>query len=198
MAVLACVFVQRTARLLQSAVAMGTCDFLLRLLAARDKRDVYINGDSNEVAPLLFGAGLSLFFQESRDSLRKVTMNYMILSEDHCLALATTSRLDLEVEIRYCSLTDNAAGAFLECLHSDRGPVELIKYRFDRSVLAGALTGDIRVTRLEPVFELTNDAERAVLFPALANNKGLLYLDLQYCTISDETWSVLYDSRILL
>jgi hypothetical protein len=47
----------------------------------------------------------------------------MTLSENHCHTLATMSRLEVELDLRYCHLTDVAAGAFVACLQSDRGPV---------------------------------------------------------------------------
>jgi hypothetical protein len=117
------------------------------------------------------------------------------LSEDQCLALATMSRLDVELEVRYCRLADDAAGAFVECLHqSDRGPVNLDLCKIDSQVIANALTGDSRVTRLKPHFDWTDDAEKAVLFRALANNRGLVELNLGGCSISDNNWSVLCES----
>jgi hypothetical protein len=155
--------------------AVATCDFLVRLLATSELRDVYIQGSHNVVPPPVSGAALTLFFQESRSCLRKFTLNSMTLSEDQCLALATMSRLDVEVEMSYCSPTDDAAGAFVECVKSDRGPAELSICNIDRHVLATALTGASRVTRIKPVFEPNYDAEKAVVFTALANNRGLLH-----------------------
>jgi hypothetical protein len=177
-----------------AAVATATCDFLVRLLATSEQHDFLIEGRQNEVPPPLSGAGLSLFFQESRDSLREVTLMHMVLSAEQCLALATMTRLDMELEIRYCSLADDAAGAFVECLQSDRGPVELSTCNIDRHVLATALTGASRVTKLKLDSRRTNDADMAVVFAALANNSGLVELDLQHCNMSDVNWSILCES----
>jgi hypothetical protein len=121
----------------------------------------------------------------------------MTLSEDLCRALATMSRLDVEVDIYNCVLAGDAAGVFVECLHqSDRGPVELNRFYIDSQILANALTGDSRVTRFTPHVSLgtNNDAEIAVFSRALASNRGLVDLNLQSCPISDETWSVLCES----
>jgi hypothetical protein len=147
----------------------------------------------------LSGAGLTLFFQESRSCLRKVTLDRMVLSEDQCLALATMSRLDVELVIHDCSLADDAAGAFVECLQqSDRGPIKLDRCEIDNQILANALTGDSRVTRLKPYkyySRVSNDI--AILFMALANNRGLVNLDLLGYPISDENWTILYQSLSL-
>jgi hypothetical protein len=175
-----------------AGAATATCDFLLRLLATCEKDGVFISGKKdNEVPPALSGAGLSRFFQESRPCLRNVTFNGRVFSEDQCLALATMSRLDVELHIFDCSLADDAAEAFVECLRSDRGPVGLYECRIDSQILANALTGKSRVTRLKLGRVGT---ERAALFTALASNMNLVDLNLRFCPISDENWMILCQS----
>jgi hypothetical protein len=177
-----------------AAVATATCDFAVRLLATCEERDLYITGRRHSVSTPLSGASLSLFFQESRDDLQKVTLSFMTLSEDQCLALATMSRLDVELNLNWCSLSNNAAGAFVECLQSDRGPVNLDCCRIDSQILANALAGDSRVTRFLPDFDETDDSGMAILFRALANNRGLGDLDFGGDPISDENWTILCQS----
>jgi hypothetical protein len=178
--------------------AVATCNFLVRLLAASEQDDVCITGSYNanvpSPCPPLSGQTLSLFFQESRVSLRKVTLFRMVLSVDQCLALATmSSRLDVEVTIQSCCLVDGAAGAFVECLQSDRGPVELHNCKIDSRIIASALTGNSRVTRIKPS-PVTNDADMAILFAALASNRGLLDLVLHDHAISDDNWTIMCES----
>jgi hypothetical protein len=177
-----------------TAVVMTTCDFLVRLLATSEEHGVYIRGSSYEVSTPLSGAALSISFQESRDSLREVLFHGVALSADLCHALATMSRLDVEVVLSYCRLSNDAAGAFVECLQSDRCPIKLISCEIDSQTIAHALTGNSRVTTLKPDFGETNDAEMAVVFAALANNSGLVELDLYCCYISDDNWSSLCQS----
>jgi hypothetical protein len=99
-----------------AAAATATCDFLLRLVATREIDGVCIYGDRN-VPPPLSGAGLSLFFQESRSCLRQARLYSMILNGEQWRALATMSRLDVELVIKNCKLADNVAGrAFVNCL----------------------------------------------------------------------------------
>jgi hypothetical protein len=96
-----------------AALTTVTCDFAVRLLATCEQHDLCIEGGIN---PPLSGEDLSLFFQESRSCLCRVTLDYMALSKDHCRALATMSRLDVEVTLHGCRVTDDVAGAFVECL----------------------------------------------------------------------------------
>jgi hypothetical protein len=104
------------------------------------------------------------------------------------------SRLDVELTMDGCRLPNDAADAFVECLQSDRGPVKLIDCYIDNQIIANALTGDSRVTRFRSHFRGTDDAEKAVLFRALANDRGLVDLDLRGCLISDENWIILCQS----
>jgi hypothetical protein len=105
------------------------------------------------------------------------------------------SRRDVELDIRDCSLVDDAVDAFVECLHqSDRGPVKLHMCEIDSQILANALTGNSRVTRFKPDFDGTDDAGMAILFRALSNNRGLVELNLEDISISDHNWSTLCDS----
>jgi hypothetical protein len=173
--------------------ATATCDFLVRLLATCQEHGVSINGRFGEVSTTLSSAGLSLFFQGSHSCLRQVTLYKMILNADQCHALANISRLDMELAIHNCKLADDAAGAFVECLHSDRGPAELNACDIDNQILVSALTGNSRVARFTPYWE-TTDADTAVLFAALANNSGLAELDCQHHPISDDNWSILCES----
>jgi hypothetical protein len=176
-----------------ASAATATCDFLVRLLASSE-RHAWIGGNNTAAPPPLSGAALSLFFQESRDSLREVAFHEMAFSADLCHALATMSRLDVEVVLSYCRLSNDAAGAFVECLQSDRCPIKLISCEIDSQTIAHALTGNSRVTKLKPVLGHSNDAETAVLFRALANNRGLLELDWEDRSISDDNWSILCES----
>jgi hypothetical protein len=181
-----------------TAVAAATCDCCtVRLLATSEQHDIYINERYSTVSTRLSGAALSLFFHESRDSLRKATLSTRSLNEDLCHALATMSRLDVEVEIRYCRLADDAAGSFIECLHSDRGPVTLDQCEIGNHIIAHAVSGNSRVTKLK-LYRERNDigmavynADMAILFAVLANNRGLVDLNMHGNPISNDNWSLL-------
>jgi hypothetical protein len=81
------------------SVATATCDFLLHLMATTELGDVCIRGCGRNrgVPPPLSGAGLSLFFHQSRDDLQEVSLCDMALNADQIHALATVSRPTLEV-----------------------------------------------------------------------------------------------------
>jgi hypothetical protein len=171
-------------------VVTATCDYMLRLLATCEEHAVYIYGHSEEASTPLSGAALSLFFQEGPSCLRKVTLNRMALSAGQCRALAAMSRFDVELSFVCCSLPDDAAGAFVECLQSDGGPVKLVYCEIDGQIPANALAGNSRLTSLKPYYQaLRNDAETAILFTALTNNKGLVDLDL-----FGRSWATLCES----
>jgi hypothetical protein len=146
-----------------AAAATETCDGAIRLMATCGLPSIFIGGPGMAEPPPFSGAALSLSFQESRSCLRKVSLNCMTLSYDLCRALATISRLDVELNISNCSLSDDAAGAFVECLHSDRDPVELIGCKIDSQIFASALAvGNSRVIRLRQYNMRTTDAQMAV------------------------------------
>jgi hypothetical protein len=95
-----------------AAAATATCDCMLRLLATSEKSAAFITGRGDTVSSPLSGAGLSLFFHACRDNLQTLWLTQMVLSEDLCLALATMSRPDVELNLVFCSLSNDAAGAF--------------------------------------------------------------------------------------
>jgi hypothetical protein len=131
-----------------TAAAAATCEFLVRLLATRKEGNTYIEGFGSISVPIS-GPDLFNFFQESHANLRKATLKDMILNEEQIRALAMTEfRPGMEVFLHCCSLSDDNA-AFVECLHRDRGPTQLNYCNsIDCHVLAAALEGNIRVTRL--------------------------------------------------
>jgi hypothetical protein len=182
------------------AVATATCHLLLRLLATTNKKpDVFIRGQSKYLASPVSGEALSLFFQEIPSCLRQVTLHSMTLKEDHCRALATMSRFGVEVKICECRVIGDAAElAFVECLQSETGPIQLLGCMIRSQILASALAGKSRVTKLVvPAINWnTPDGRTDALFPALANNSGLLELDLHNNVLSnDDNWrSILCES----
>jgi hypothetical protein len=96
----------------------------------------------------------------------------------------------VEVDIRPCSLADDAAGAFVECLQSDRGSIFLYRCRINNQILVDALPGSNRVTSLQ----LPLETGAGPLFTAIANNRSLVYLSLYGCFICDDNWMILCQS----
>jgi hypothetical protein len=179
------------------AATTATCDFVVRLLAT-SKDNGKIEGYWDDFSAPISGPGLSCFFQESQDNLRRFRLENMILNEEQIRALATTEFLPgMEVILDYCSLSDGNGchAAFVECLHRDRGPTVVDWCNIDCHVLAAALEGNSRVTWLRLAdHSATSDAGKAVIFRSLAGNKGLVKLDLNHRPISDENWTILCQS----
>jgi hypothetical protein len=104
---------------------MATCNFLVRLLAASEKRNVYING-GRELLPVS-DPTLSHLFERSRESLIQITLACMILNEEHirALAIAITPRHELRLVLQCCRLSDNndaCRDSFVQWLQSDGVP----------------------------------------------------------------------------
>jgi hypothetical protein len=176
---------------------MATCDFLVHLLATIRDDAACIEGSLNYTVPVS-GPGLSHFFQESQDNLRNFTLKDITLNEEQIRALATTeSRPGMEVILHGCRLLgDNGCrAAFVDCLQGERGPTQLIVCNIDCHVLAAALEGNSRITRLRPVNKwATGDTEMGAIYSSLAENKGLVKLVLCDRSISDENWTILCQS----
>jgi hypothetical protein len=178
------------------AEATAICDFLMRLVgAASDLSEVDISGECppRGVATPLSGAGLSLFFQEHQNSLRKVTFYYQKFNGDQCRALATMSRIDVELLMHTCQVTE---AAFVDCLQNSGGPLRLHSCLVDGKIMARGLAGQSRVSSLHLQFDqfLPFDTAPSEIFTALANNRSLLELNLQENDISNENWMILCHS----
>jgi hypothetical protein len=180
-----------------AAATTATCDFLVCLLTSIKRDRTYIAGYAENPIPVS-GPGLSRFFQESHTKLREVTLAQMTLNEEQIRALATTEfRPTMEVILDRCNLSDDNSchNAFVECLQLGRGPIQLIFCNINCHILAAALEGNSRVTRLVLArASATDDAERGVIFSSLAANKGLLKLNLNDHSINDENWTILCQS----
>jgi hypothetical protein len=132
-------------------MAMATCNFLVRLLAASEKREVYIMNGSIELLPVS-GPTLSHLFERSRETLIKVSLGFMILNEEHirALAIASAPRHELRLVLQFCRLSDNDAcrNSFAQWLQSGGGPTELCQCHIDSHVLADSLKGNSRLGNL--------------------------------------------------
>jgi hypothetical protein len=177
-----------------TAATTATCDFLVRLLATRKANEAFIGGD--RVSPLpISGPALSHFCQEIQDNHREFALDDVILNAEQIHALATESQTDMDIILKDCKLLGDpdCHAAFVECLRRDGGPIQLDGSKIDCHVLAAALEGNSRVTRLN-LKRATSDAGKGVMFRSLAENKGLVELDLNNCFTSDENWTILCQS----
>jgi hypothetical protein len=179
-----------------AAATTVTCDFCVHLLATSRENGASIRGFS-AVPPPVSGPSLSRFFQESQGNLREFTLLNLVLNEEQIRALATSEPEAMEVILHNCSLSDDNGchAAFEECLHRDRGPTQLISCNIDCHVLAAALEGSSRVTRLRLINHgTTTDATKGVMFRSLAENRGLVELGLRNYSTSNENWTIMCES----
>jgi hypothetical protein len=181
------------------AAKASTCECLVRMLGTSDQREVLIGYGWRFFNLDVTGPTLARLFEQSRDNLRRVTLENIDLTEDQIRALATVSASDLKISLRHCGLASGAGchAAFIECLQSDRGPTELLSCNIDRRILAEAITGNTRVVSLKLAPAREDDVGMNAFVRALPNSRGLVDLDMSCNAISDEHWRVLCESLMV-
>jgi hypothetical protein len=178
--------------------AVATCNFLVRLLAISEQRDVYLQGSNRALSPI-DGPALSHFFEHGRENLRAVTLRDMIFNEEHTRVLAAPPQHKLQLALRDCRFSDGEASknALLQWLKSGRGPTELYRCVIDSNVVAETLRGNSRLGRLLLCQEKASTArapELSLIFRALAEDRGLTEFDAFWYSIGDENWNLLCQS----
>jgi hypothetical protein len=191
-----------------------TCNFLVRLLATSEQRDLFMCGkyySRNNLAQLpVSGQTLSHLFERSRETLIKVKLGDIILSEEHirvlAIATATAPRQELQLILEQCRLSDNdgCRNAFVQWLQSGGGPTELNECHIDSNILADSVKGNSRLSIIRlPSIEFLDDfhepvannhTDMALIITALAENRSLTVFDSNSYCISDENWTILCQS----
>jgi hypothetical protein len=175
------------------------CDVVLRLLAASVVHSVMLQkfGSRHGDNSALINSPTLEYLTEQCQSLKALTLQNLEMNENHCRVLGTYSRPGLEIELQGCKLTRAGASALADVLERNQGPTKLAYCDIDYSVLADGLRGNSRLksltTRSLGNLEVGN-RELLAIAGALRENKGLVELDLSYCSFSDETWGVICDS----
>jgi hypothetical protein len=163
---------------------VAAIEFVLRLLPNSEQvvRIEFCNDDIQCPLPIT-GPALSRFFEQS--DAQRVELTGLILLEAQCHVLMTAPRSNMEVQLQYCILLDEPGcrDAFIQCLQSDGGPMELDRCQIDCQTLADALAGNSRVVKAN----LCLDTGMAALF-SLAENRGLKELRMDDPPIDDEDW----------
>jgi hypothetical protein len=133
---------------------------------------------------------------EQCQSLEALTLERITLDENHCRVLGALSRPGLEIEMKFCRITSAAATVLAQVLTRNQGPTKLTCCKIDNFVLTNALRGNSSLKCLEPRFPRSEGDNRQALAitSALRENKGLVKLDLSYCSLSDEPWDAVCDS----
>jgi hypothetical protein len=145
---------------------------------------------------LVSGSILSQFLEGS-PSLQVLELDSIDFKEDHCRALASLQRTDLEVKLERCTLKPqhNAKECFIEWLRHSQS-VSQLTYCFMESSLLSALSGNNSVKKLMISKNASEfyEEEMHSLLQALPGNVGLENLIILDSGMSDETWILLFRS----
>jgi hypothetical protein len=179
-----------------STIASATivCDILFQLLTTCESHKIRLTiGSDSDVFPVS-GLAFSHFLIQSNHSLKIVRVESLCLDACHCHAIGASTRTDLQIDL--CSgVTELGENVLLESIRQNRGPTGLYRVNRYSHRFADALRGNSRVSRLSIwLTRYTSDDDRRALFPALAENEGLVKLDISGIPISDENWNVLWQS----
>jgi hypothetical protein len=117
-----------------------------------------------------------------------------VVEGEHCRALATLERTDLEISFTFCTIeARDAGGAFIEWLRHSQVVVALTYCTMESSTIS-ALSGNSSV-KLLAIGETTRNLRGETIIGsfarALLGNQGLEHL---HVSLSDETWSLLLRS----
>jgi hypothetical protein len=154
-------------------------------------------GFSFELCP---GPALSHFFSAS-PWLQDLQFRGFVFDEDHCRALATLERTDLQVKFQdYTFNTQDAEATFNEWLRHGKVVTELIECPMKSSVLT-ALSGNSSVQSLSLCLDTLClnicEGHFRSLSQALPGNKGIVNLRLSWSTdllMTNELWSFFFRS----
>jgi hypothetical protein len=174
------------------AHATVACDILLQLLTTCESRKVRLENRYEFDRFPVSGLAFSHFLAQSHN-LRVLRMIGLDLDTSHCRAIDGLTRTDLQIKLFQCKTAASGEQILLECIRQNRGPTTLLDCRIDTRRLADALRGNNSVTTLSPSRDC-GDEERLVLVVALAENEGLVTLDLSMVSIMDEFWIALWRS----
>jgi hypothetical protein len=177
---------------LATAGADNVCEFLVGLLARSENVPrVCVRC----VGWAIFSARMLATFLAERHEhgrhVKEVTLDTLYLDEDHCRVLSTAESPDLKIKLSTCVLVASAVEAFCDCLQRSRGPTELYECKISAHVIARALRGNTRVTRVIVDQRTPNAPGMAAMADALSENLGLQVLDVYRQPFDDTSWATL-------
>lgn len=174
-----------------AATAAGICEFLVGLVA----RSETVPRVCFRCVSSVFSARILAHFLAERQAhgchVKEVTLDTLALSEDHCRVLSTEDSPDLKIKLSTCVLEASAVETFCDCLQRCKGPTELYECRICAHVLARALRGNTRVTRVIVDQRTPNAPGMAAMADALSENLGLQVLDFYRQPFDDTSWATL-------
>jgi hypothetical protein len=154
---------------------------------------------SNSIGSGLCTAPVLTDFLGGSSLLRELVLMGFVFEKDHCHALATLERTDLDISFAACNFkTQDVNDLFIEWLRHSQ-VVTALTYCEMESCILSALRGNSSVKRLIYRTKCDEQGEDHLrsLAQALPGNQGLEVLDLSLVTqspMSDETWNLLLRS----
>jgi hypothetical protein len=138
------------------------------------------------------GPLLSQFLRES-PSLKFLQFNGLRFMEEHCRALASMQRTDLEITLHYCKFDpEDAEGAFIEWFRRNQVIKEIHCIQMQSRILS-ALSGNNSIKRLKLKLPVGKE-ELCSLLQALPGNMGIEDLTLHDVKLTDKNWCLLLHS----
>jgi hypothetical protein len=136
------------------------------------------------------GPLLSQFLRES-PSLKFLQFDGLRFMEEHCRALASLQRTDLEIALHYCKLdVQDAEGAFIEWFRHNQVVTEI--HQMENRIFS-ALSGNNSLKRFKLKFPVA-DEEMGSLLQALPGNMGIEDLTMMDVKLTDKNWCLLLHS----
>ena len=172
------------------ATKTAACDLVLRSWASYGMSISVESTRRGRICPFS-GMALTQFLTESKARLKLLECK---LREEHCRALVGGDRRESSFSLSNCSFTPAAETILLDGIRRNLGPTELQKCTIQTRLLADTLRGNTSVKTFSPDGCALQPGDLLVLVQALAENLGLVRLDLFQIRMSDETWSAMCTS----
>jgi hypothetical protein len=163
--------------------------------AIMTSNSVELNIQSNDLLGQPSGHVLSQFLHGST-SLHELVFRGFHFKEEHCRALMTIQKTDLDVMICQCTLDPHdAVDTFIEWFRRNQVVTYLDRCRMESGILS-ALSGNNSVKRLviEKHQNKFGKEEMRSLLQALPGNMGIEQLTFGNFEMNDEPWSLLFHS----
>jgi hypothetical protein len=180
--------------------ATVACDIMLQLLTTSEDPKIKLESsfayDDYDAPFAVTGPALSHFLVQSRNLLHLELSRYE-LNTDHCRAIDAIdapTNVDLELELSDCSPTEQGEIILMESMKQNRGPSKLRNCQIDTRRLADAIRGNERVNYLALYDENQSFGASLEFHQALAENEGITHLRLGFDSITDESWTALWQS----
>jgi hypothetical protein len=174
-----------------SAHPTGACNVFWRAITTSNMAHLGIQDCRSCPGGLPSGPILSQFLRGS-PLLQHLHFQDIDFKEEHCRALVTLQRTDIEVKFITCAFDpQDAEDAFIEWFRHNQVVMDLDRCDMGTRIIS-ALSGNNSVKRLR--FKFRVEKEMRALAQALPGNMGIEHLAFGHFDVSNETWSLFFRS----